>query len=618
MAVARRTSDDVVDEVLRRTDIVGVISEHVHLKKAGREWIGLCPFHEERTPSFTVSPAKQMFYCFGCQTGGSALTFLMKKEGLAFTEALEVLAKQAGVALPDRSGPEAAQRDEQRRVLYEALETAARYFSSRLNSDAGSGARGYLERRVIDPETAAAFRLGYATPGWRDLQGALDSRFPASVLERAGLIIARPKGSGHYDRFRNRLMFPIIDHAGRVVGFGGRALDPATEPKYLNSPETPVFNKRRVWYGFDRARSEIARTGHAIVVEGYMDLISVHRAGFRTAVASLGTSLSSEQAMTLSRLAPRVTIAFDADSAGESATLRGLGMFRQFGARVMVCELPAGEDPDSVIANNGPEAFAKSVDAAAPLFDYRMARCLPGGSPANVEEKMAAVQKVLPVLADIDDEVERDHHAGEAAMRLGVDKNALLAEMRRRSAAARHRTANSRHNRGDEQDRGNGVSEGVGVSGAEIASTLDPGTVVDRRAELELIEIMLADPGAAADCAPRLDAAHFRDPMLHSIVAAIKEAVDDGGGPLANRVLARLDDEKAVALVSRLALSAAPDNAGEVLSGLMDQVHSRRTRDRIAELRREIATSEHRGEAVDAGLVMELDRLLRQAKRTAR
>lgn len=387
MAVGGGIPEALLERIRERTDIAALIGEYVQLKKQGKNYIGLCPFHEERTPSFTVSPHKQMFYCFGCQAGGSVFNFLMLKEDIPFAEAVRVLARRAGITLPEDDTPEARRKEGERAALLRAMELAARYFCARLADGAGETARGYLERRGLDAATVDAWRLGYAPTGWRGLSDALAGRgVPASALEKSGLSGRSTAGEGLYDRFRDRLMFPIADRRGRVIAFGGRALDDKTQPKYLNSPETPLFSKRRALYGFDRAREAIARRGEAVVVEGYLDLIAAHRAGVDWAVASLGTALSQEQAMEVSRLADNVVIAYDADSAGSQATLRGLEMFQRLGARVRVAELPAGEDPDSVFRARG----AAGTRRAGPRWKAGWSRCavpypcwLPSRTPSS-------------------------------------------------------------------------------------------------------------------------------------------------------------------------------------------------------------------------------------------
>ncbi|HEY8505085.1 MAG TPA: DNA primase, partial [Gemmataceae bacterium] len=395
----RGRRDDVVEEVRSRVDIVDVVSDYVTLRRAGKNYVGLCPFHDEDTPSFTVSPDRQMFYCFGCQKGGDVFTFLMEQRGLDFRQALEVLAERAGVALPERAlTPEQRRELERRRRLLDLLERAARYFENLLQRSPGAeGARRYVRERGLQPATVHAFRLGWSEPEWAALSAGLRERgVDDDLLVEAGLAVRKEDGS-LYDRFRGRLMFPILDERGRVIAFGGRAFGD-DQPKYLNSPETPLFQKSRVLYALDRARGPMRQHGRALIVEGYMDAVTAHQAGFDYAVASLGTALGLEQARVLTRYASRVYIAYDADAAGEQATLRGLEHFARLGyaADVLIVRLPAGHDPDSFIRERGAAAFQELLDRAQPLVDYVFDRALAAHDTARPEGKGQVVRAVAP------------------------------------------------------------------------------------------------------------------------------------------------------------------------------------------------------------------------------
>ncbi|MEW6033172.1 MAG: DNA primase [Bacillota bacterium] len=446
-----RFSDELLNEIRAKSDIVAVIGEYVPLKKRGSNYLGLCPFHQEKTPSFTVTPDKQMFYCFGCQTGGNVFTFLMKREGLTFGEAVEHLAARAGVALPEKGwdrrragarGAAAAEADERRRserdLLYRLLDFASRFYhQALLRSPEAEAARQYLRRRGVSPASVEAFRLGYSPKGWDALLKTLTAkRVDPAVLERAGLVL---KGrEGHYDRFRGRLMFTIADHRGRPIGFGARALEDSDEPKYLNSPETPLFSKSRVLYGLDLAAQAIRRAGRVLVVEGYMDAIACHEAGLDFTVAAMGTAFTAEQARLLRRHTERVVTAFDADSAGTLATLRGLEVLTAAGFNVKVAEMPEGKDPDECLrgAAGGPEAFRAAIEEAVPLPEYRFRLALRRHEPTTIEGRVAVVKEIVPVLAAIEGIVEREEYLRDFARRLPVPEESLLAELARYLRAA--------------------------------------------------------------------------------------------------------------------------------------------------------------------------------------
>ncbi|HEY7728294.1 MAG TPA: DNA primase, partial [Candidatus Eisenbacteria bacterium] len=317
--------EEIIAEILRRTDIVELIGGYLPLKAAGRTHKALCPFHTEKTPSFVVNPERQIFHCFGCGEGGDAITFLVKHEGLTFPEAARYLAERAGVFLPAARGGGGSPEGEGRLSLLEIQRQALEHFRENLQGSEGSAAREYLRGRGLTPELNERFQLGYALPRWDGLLRVLKKRgHPEKLLEAAGLIVSRQNAPGHYDRFRQRLMIPIWDVGGKVVGFGGRALGAEDGAKYLNTPQTPMFDKGGLLYALDRAKEPIRREGSVIVVEGYMDAIAAHQQGITNVVASMGTALTERQIKTLQRFKGRILLALDADAAGVEATLRAL------------------------------------------------------------------------------------------------------------------------------------------------------------------------------------------------------------------------------------------------------------------------------------------------------
>lgn len=448
----------VIDDVKAKIDIVDVISQYATLKKSGRNFKALCPFHNEKTPSFVVYPDEGRWYCFGaCNTGGDVFTFLMKKENLDFGEALRRLAQRAGIELVRESPGE----DAERKRLREILATAAAHYHTLLQQHpAAQHARDYLARRFITPDTAARFELGYALDEWNALGAFLSGKgFSARDSEAAGLIVAREGGSGYYDRFRGRLMFPIRDRAGHVVGFGARTLTDA-EPKYLNSPQTLLFDKSATLYGLDLAQDAIRAQNLAIIVEGYMDVIGAHQAGFGNVVASLGTALTQKQLELLKRLTKRYALALDPDAAGEEATKRGLQVAREALARktvpvplgagligfeerldaeLLVIQLPPGKDPDELI-HDDPQQWIALTAQPEPLVDFYfrvLTRDLDLQSP---RDKSRAAQRLVPLIREIGDAVQRAHYTQKLARLVQVTEATIaheLAPKKRADAAAR-------------------------------------------------------------------------------------------------------------------------------------------------------------------------------------
>jgi len=438
-----RFGDELLDEIRAKTDIVAVIGEYVQLRKRGSNFVGLCPFHQEKTPSFTVTPDKQMFYCFGCQTGGNVFSFLMKREGLSFTETVEQVAARAGVSIPEKAefrvDPKIRAAAEQRKremdYLHKIVDFASRYYhQALLKSPEAEKARQYLTRRGVRPETIEKFRLGYSPRSWTTLIGVLGGKgVDAAAAERAGLALKGREGrEGHYDRFRGRLMFPIGDQRGQAIGFGARALYEGDEPKYLNSPETPLFSKGRGLYGLHLAAMPIRQKGAALVVEGYMDVIACHEFAFDHAVASMGTAFTPDQARAIHRLTNTVVTAFDADAAGTQATLRGLQVLATGGFPVKVAEMPGGKDPDECLrSEGGPEAFRQAVEAAVPLVEYGYALATRRHDLATIDGRSAISRELLPFLASVDDFAEQQAYVEEFSRRLPVPVSLLRSQLDR-------------------------------------------------------------------------------------------------------------------------------------------------------------------------------------------
>jgi DNA primase len=442
----------VIDEIKARLDIVDVIADTVNLKKSGRSYTGFCPFHSNtKTPSFVVFPDTQTWRCFGaCADGGDILSFVMKREGFDFRDALQLLAQRAGVQLPE-AGAHPAKQDEERDKLLELTAAAAAYFHQLLmTSPAGTKTREYLAKRELSAETIATFQLGYALDEWEALKSHFVNRgYSAEELLAAGLIVERDNGLPGYDRFRHRLMIPIRDVQGRVIGFGARALSTDQVPKYLNSPQTTLFDKSATLYGLDLTRKHIRDTGQVVIVEGYMDVIQAHQRGARNVVAQMGTALTEAQLKLIAPLANQIVLALDADTAGNSATMRGLSLARQLLPKkhratttsrgieyeahieqeIYIAALPLDKDPDDVL-REGLEVWQEFITQAIPALDFYEELILGTADLTTPQGKSFAVRELIPIYREIKDDVEKIARVQRLARKTGLDERLLLAELK--------------------------------------------------------------------------------------------------------------------------------------------------------------------------------------------
>jgi DNA primase len=427
-----RIPQDIIDQVLAAHDVVEVVSRSVALTQAGRSFKALCPFHDEKTPSFTVSPDRQTFKCFGCGKGGNVFGFLMEHEGLTFPEAVRSLAKERGIAVPEAR--ERAPGEEGRvEAARAALAFAQKLFVRALASEAGTAARAYLRQRGYDDDAVATFGLGYAPPGWDRLLGAARrKRMPERVLEDAGLVVPGRDG-GWYDRFRHRITFPVRDLQGRVVSFGARALSPDDEPKYLNGPETVVFRKASILFALDRARDGIRRRDEALLMEGYTDVLMAHLGGFDHAVAGMGTAFTPQQARLIKRFASRVVLVYDADAAGRQAAERTLDLCLEGDLDVAVALLPEGRDVDEILLEEGPEGFQTVLDAALPFLDFKVKAAGDRHDLDAPRGRARAAEEAIATIVRIPRPVERDQYLRALAESMGDEamEGALRTEAAR-------------------------------------------------------------------------------------------------------------------------------------------------------------------------------------------
>jgi len=420
--------EEVIDQILKASSIVEVIEGYLPLKQAGKYFRALCPFHSEKTPSFTVNAERQIFYCFGCAEGGDVFRFLMRREGFTFPEAVRHLAQRAGIAIPEKG--RSRQADGLLKI-YELQRLACDYFRKSLEGPGGIQAREVLSRRGVGAELVDRFQLGYAGAEWEGLLRELTKRgFTVGQVEAAGLALPRQAGRGYYDRFRDRLMIPISDSTGKIMGFGGRALGDQP-PKYMNSPETVVYKKGVLLYGLHLASRAIREARVALVVEGYFDAISLHGAGFPQTVASLGTALTRDQVTLLHRYADKAILVFDPDPAGIQAAWRGLELLVAEDMGVAVVILPKGKDPDTFVRENGRDALQAQVEAAQDLVDFLLARAEEQTGLKGVDEKTAAARQVLRLIARMPEGVRRAKYVQKLAERLEVSERVVLAELSR-------------------------------------------------------------------------------------------------------------------------------------------------------------------------------------------
>ncbi len=552
-----RYSPEQVELVNSSNDIVEVISQYLPLKRAGRNFKALCPFHAEKTPSFNVSPEKQIFHCFGCGAGGDVIAFVMRKENMTFPEAVRHLARRANITLPE-ADPRAASRREK---LYALTAEAADFYHWGLTrSRSGERARAYLQSRKIADAVIENFSLGYAQPGWETFLGrARKKGYPDELLVEAGLAISREKGGGCYDRFRNRLIVPIRDVRGRPIAFGGRVLDDSL-PKYINSPETPLFHKGHVLYGLDRARAAIGKAGEAIVGEGYFDVIRAHQEGVENMVCAQGTAFTETQAQILKRYTDKVVVAFDADPAGLAAALRGLAVFLEKNFEVRIIVLPRGEDPDSYIRKNSAAAFRELAAASPPLLDFKLDWLCRHHDLSSDRGRVAVLRDMLESISRIENAVLRETYARKLASRLEVSPEAVWEEFGKRDSP----------------------------SGSVPAGPAEPAEKIDKY-QARLLKFLIEDDNFLKRFAGMLSPAAF-SPSLQPVVSLVLELFRQGQLPLSRTLVAALRNRKEQEMVSRWLLEPAsgrPDlrEAAELFADL----EKKRIRAELARARRELA-----------------------------
>lgn len=416
---------DIVDQIRNTADIIEIAGQYTTLRKRGKKHIGLCPFHSEKDPSFTVDDEKQLFHCFGCGIGGDVFTLVMEKESLSFPEALKFLAEKYNIPLPQerKKSPQAQKLEEQ---LFKISENALAFFKKNLhNTQEGKSALDYLKKRNISEDTIQKLKIGYALNSWDSLLKFFQAKsISPGLLEKAGLVLSRQNKEGYYDRFRGRIIFPIFNLSGKVLAFGGRTVFDA-EPKYLNSPDTPIYSKGKLLYGLNLCKESIREKGEAVVVEGYTDFVSLYQAGIRNIIASLGTSLTSDQIVQAKRFAHRVIVSYDADAAGKKAALRAISLCFEKGVQIRVLNLPSGMDPDSYVVKHGSDSFKNLVKKSTPGIQFLMDFFLQEKKEKTPEEKATIVKNVVEEIQKIPNSIVRSEYLKIVSEYLSVEENLL-------------------------------------------------------------------------------------------------------------------------------------------------------------------------------------------------
>lgn len=588
-------NEEIIQEIRRRADIVSLIGEYVSLRKAGKNFSGLCPFHQEKTPSFSVSPERQIFHCFGCGEHGDVFTFLMKIDNLTFPEAVRQLARKTGVVIPERTpGGKEKEIWTHKEQIVRANGLAVEYFTRMLISPAGQKARNYLEQRGTGQNAVDTFRIGFAPDGWQGLVDFLQRKsIPSDIAEEAGLVISRSGegNKGHYDRFRGRIIIPIEDAEGRVVAFGGRVME-GGEPKYLNSPESPVYTKGNNLFGLFRTREAIRARGFAILVEGYFDLIALWASGIRNVVATLGTALTRSQVDLLGRYTKKVAALFDPDEAGKKALARSLELFLPGNIQAMAVILPAGYDPDSFVRSKGRQEMEKLLAGAQPMADYYIDEIL--GSSSSLQDDRDQLREAVAFIKKIDDAVERNLFIKKISGKLNVDQDVLKKEVGKHFSP---------------------------VSPSQTSRPVMKVSAKDERLELSLIHLLLENPELLSSFNLSEIFVFFRSAPLKAVGEILMAHSEKEGGKKINviSVLDEMEDGATKKEIYALLVGENPyngENSVRLLDDTVRQIKRRWYRDRHRDLKEKIARADRVGDReLCLNLLMEKERLLSEERK---
>ncbi len=523
--------ENIIDEVRERTDIVAVVSDHVVLKKTGKNFKGLCPFHTEKSPSFSVSPEKRIYHCFGCGAGGNVFKFLMEIQHITFPDAIKLLAERVGIPLPrNTSGHSEDPRQKERDGLRKLNESATRYFQSLLkNPETGLSARNYLSSRHFDSETLERYRVGWSAPTWRGLLNHVqkNSSLTQEKLVQSGLVIQKEDGSTVYDRFRGRVIFPIKDIHGNIIGFGGRSINEEDQPKYLNSPETLLYQKSETLFGIDQAKQAIRRENQVILVEGYFDQMRAVQHGIENVVATCGTALTAKQAGVLRNHAETAVLIFDSDPAGRSASEKGFDILLEHGLNVKIVALPEGQDPDSFIHEKGADQFLEAVHNAKPFIESYIDALVEKTSGKTPADRVKMANQVLPLLAKVKNNVERTAWLEKFTSKTGIDDWTFLKELKKALSQNQVQLAETNN---------------------DLAPLLN--------LEKHLVHLILSDKETAQVILLELDPEEFTDPDLRTIARTCQQKINAGEELKLDRLLDQTEDPGIRTILSRFGLEA--------------------------------------------------------------
>ncbi len=565
--------EDFIAQVLERSDIVETVGGYIPLKRAGRNFKAPCPFHNEKTPSFVVSADKQIFHCFGCGVGGNVINFVMKYERVEFPEAVEILAKRVGLMIPEVE--KITTQSHLTKSLFDINNLAAQFFHAQLFSGTNSAAkiaRDYLKGRLVLVQTVKQCNLGFAPDSWESLLTFLRSKnVSLSLMEKAGLIISRENREGFYDRFRNRIIFPIFDIRSRCLGFGARALGEDGGAKYINSPETSLYTKGQHLFGLHLAKESIREKDFVIVVEGYMDFLIPWQAGVKNLVASLGTALTTQQIRLLRRYTQNVVMLFDNDKAGEEATLRSLDLLIEEEMNVKVATLDAGDDPDSFVRKKGGEAFALRIGQAEPLFDYKLKVLMSRFSHKTLEGKAHICQQMLPMIRKFPNAVLRFGYVKQLAHALSIAEEALLIELQKETK-----------------------TEKVFLSAtATDFETNDTVNVAER----SLLKLMLEEESHIPFVRNELDISDFQDERVRLIIEQMFVLLDKEEGVNASRLVTHFDESRVAQLISHLMVSeqSLSGDQEKLRRDYIERIKRDRIRSQRQQLSRQIRLAEMEG-----------------------
>ncbi|WP_209123022.1 DNA primase [Alkalihalobacillus sp. BA299] len=599
-----RIPEEKIEEVRKSADIVEVINEYVQLKKQGRNYIGLCPFHGEKTPSFSVSPDKQLYHCFGCGAGGNVFSFLMELEGLSFIEAVAMLGKKTNIDIPNINRDKSKSNDQS--VIEAAHELAMKFYHHiLLKSDMGAIGLNYLEQRGFTKEMIKTFQLGFAPNHWDSLTSLLEKRgFNLKTIEKAGLLSVREFDGKLFDRFRNRVMFPIWDGQGNVIAFGGRIIDDG-KPKYLNSPETILFNKSRTLYGIHLARPSIRKLNQAVLFEGYVDVISAWGAGILNGIATLGTALTEEQAKVIRRNAETVILCYDSDEAGIQATSRAASILIQAGCYVKVALLPEGQDPDDYIRVHGGEQFKRDIiDGSLTLMSFKMQYLRRGKNLLDEGERMRYIEEVLNEISDLPRAIERDHYLRQLASEFSLSLDALKQEQ--------YRMFREKRDKGGQQKTARSFVEVKKHRGFEQKKLLP----AYHNAERILLAHMMKNAEIAATVQEKVGGA-FNIDEYHAIVAHLFAYYGEGYEPNPSFFIERLADEKLRRVAAEVAmLDISDDLSDQELSDYIKKIETYPKWVEIEQKEKEKKEAEKQNDVLLAAqIAMEIIRMKQDLKR---